>query len=107
MPFSRTVSDREGIDEWFPLISGRRYEPISITVPITAEWSPMISIPRVTKKTTFLYKRPILAEMDGRVVTLDPQKSRNWGSVKKIRFKLLDGDSDQILTIPFEFWPVP
>lgn len=91
----------------FHISADDNYEPISITVPITAEWSPMISIPTVTKTSTYSFKRPILAEMDGRVVTLDPKSSRNFGSVKKIRFKLLEGDSDQVLTIPFEFWPVP
>ena len=99
--------DKKGIDHWFPLVSGRRYDPITVIVVASKDtWSPVVKIPKLTSGAEFKIIKPVLAEIDGREVIFDPKVDHHWGSVKQIRFKSIDGAKTTI-RITFNFWPVP
>lgn len=102
------LSTPQGINHWFPVVSGRWYAPMDIAIPITKDWSPYIQIPELTKKIQYHIrnKKPFMAEMDGTEVVMDPTLEKSYGAAKKIRFKSIDGN-DSVRDIPIEFHPVP
>lgn len=105
--FAKFLYDKKGIDHWFPLVSGRRYDPITVIVVASKDtWSPVVKIPTLTSGAEFKTIKPVLAEIDGREVIFDPKVDHHWGSVKQIRFKSIDGAKTTI-RITFNFWPVP
>lgn len=105
--FAKFLYDEKGIDHWFPLVSGRRYNPITVIVVASKDaWSPVVKIPRLTRGARYDTMKPVLAEIDGKEVIFDPEVDRHWGSVKQIRFKSIDGAKTTI-RITFEFWPMP
>lgn len=103
------LSTPQGIDHWFPEVSGRWYAPITLSIPVTKEWSPFVQIPKLTKEAGYLINnnKPILAEIDGKEVVFDPNIEIKWGAVRNIRFKSIEGNGDTTVTIPMKFWPVP
>lgn len=105
--FAKFLYDEKGIDHWFPLVSGRQYDPITVIVVASKDtWSPVIKIPTLSRGGRYDTVKPVLAEIDGREVIFDPKVDGHWGSVKQIRFKSIDGDKTTI-RITFNFWPVP
>ncbi len=99
----------QGIDHWFPEVSGRWYAPMTVNVPVTKKWSGFVQMPKLTKEARYLIKnnKPILAEIDGKEVVITPNSDQQLGSFRNIRFKALEGNDDTIVAIPIKFWPVP
>lgn len=106
--YSKHLYDNEGVDHWFPIVSGRQYDPISTTIMATEDtWSPVIKIPTLTKRYSFVIqdKETVLALIDGKEVKIDPKLGLDYGSIKTVQFKSIKGTVK--ITIPMEFWPVP